>query len=434
MDRRSFFVGAAAAAGAARVAGANDRVVLGLIGCGGRGRYVARLMREAPAAEFAATADVYLPSAEAARGEAGPGAAAYQDFRRLLERKDIDAVLVATPDHWHALAAVYACEAGKDAYVEKPLAHNVREGRAIVEAARRTGRIVQAGTQHRSAPHFAEAARIVQSGELGRVHLVRVWNYANMYPEGIGREADSPPPAGLNWDLYLGPAPKVPFNRKRFQATFRWFWDYAGGYITDFGTHRFDTVHQIMGAEAPLAVSASGGRFALEDASETPDILQATYEYPKFVLSYEACTVNAHGLGGRTPGMRYYRARGADDRPHGMAFYGTRGTLFADRIGFEVYPEAKGGLEGRQVQSEDATAAHARAFVECVRTRRRPPADAETGHRAALVAHLGNIAYKAGRKLKWDAAREQFAGDAEASRMLGREARPPWILKNITLP
>ena len=226
-----------------------------------------------------------------------PSARVFGDFRKLLEQKDIDAVHIATPDHWHAIPTVLACEAGKDVYVEKPLAHNVSEGRAMVAAARKYKRIVQAGTQHRSAPHYREVERIIQSGELGEVRFVRVWNYSNLTPNGIGRTPDSPAPEGLDWDFYLGPAPKVPFNRARFLGTFRWFWDYAGGTITDFGTHRFDTVHQVMDVEAPKTVSATGGRFSLKDNGEMPDVLQATYEYDGFVLSYEACNINAHGTG-----------------------------------------------------------------------------------------------------------------------------------------
>ncbi|MDW8354063.1 MAG: Gfo/Idh/MocA family oxidoreductase [Bryobacterales bacterium] len=414
-------------AAARRVLGANERVVMGLIGCGARGRYLARRMQEVPGVEFAAVCDVYAPNADAAHQLAGGQAQVYKDFRGLLEQKDIDAVVVATPDHWHAIPTVLACQAGKDVYVEKPLGHNIREGRAMVEAARRYNRIVQTGTQHRSAPHFAEVAEIVQSGKLGRVHYVRVWNYSNMFPDGIGREPDCEPPEGLDWDFYLGPAPKVPFNRKRFLGTYRWFWDYAGGTITDFGTHRFDTVHQIMGADAPRAVSASGGRFALDDGGQMPDILQVTYEYPGFVLSYEACNLNAHGLGGRTPGMKYYQARGEHDRPNGMAFYGTNGALFADRIGYEIYPE-QDRIARKWVNSADATALHVRNFIECVRGRARPVADVETGHRATVVAHLGNIAYKTGRKLRWDPDTETFPDDPDACALLGRAARKPWDL------
>jgi predicted dehydrogenase len=427
MQRRQFLTAAGLLA-AQRVMGANDHVTIGLIGCGGRGRYVAGLMREAPGVEFAATADVYLPNAERAKEWAGPSATAYQDFRRLLERKDIDAVLVATPDHWHATVTVLACQAGKDVYAEKPLAHNVREGRAMVNAARRYNRIVQAGTQHRSSPHFREVQELVQSGAIGKVNWVRVWNYANWFPQGIGREPDSDPPPGLDWDFYLGPAPYVPYNRKRFLVTYRWFWDYSGGYITDFGTHRLDTVHQVMGVTAPETIAASGGRFSLHDAGEVPDVLQVTYEYPGFVMTYESCLLNGHGLGGRTPGMKYYNAKGAEDRPNGMAFYGTNAALYADRIGYEIYPEPKSTLERKQMNTTDATKLHAANFVDCVRSRKAPNADVETGHRSTTVAHLGNIAFKTGKKLHWNAGTEEFIDDGEASKLLSRQPRKPWNL------
>jgi predicted dehydrogenase len=427
MQRREF-LGAAGLAAAQRVIGANDRVTVGLIGCGGRGRYVSGLMREAPGVDFAATADVYLPNAERTKEWAGTAARSYQDFRRLLEQKDIDAVLVATPDHWHAAIAVLACQAGKDVYVEKPLAHNIREGRAIVNAARRYNRIVQAGTQHRSSPHFREVQEIVQSGALGKVNWVRVWNYANLFPQGIGREPDSEPPAGLDWDFYLGPAPLVPYNRKRFLVTYRWFWDYSGGYITDFGTHRLDTVQQVMGVTAPKTIAASGGRFSLQDAGEIPDVLQVTYEYPGFILSYESCLLNGHGVGGRTPGMKYYNAKGAEDRPNGMAFYGTNGALYADRIGYEIYPELKSTLDRKQMNTTDATKLHAANFIDCVRSRKPPNAEVEIGHRSTTVAHLGNIAFKTGKKLHWNADTEEFINDGEASKLLSREPRKPWDL------
>ena len=325
-------------------------------------------MRQAPNVEFAACADVYLPNAERAREWAGPSAASYQDFRRVLERKDVDAVLVSTPDHWHAYVTVLACEAGKNVYVEKPLAHNIREGRAMVDAARRYNRIVQVGTQHRSAPHYREVQEIIQSGKLGEVHFVRVWNYFNMLPDGIGRVADSDVPPGTDWEMYLGPAPKRPYNAKRIGPTFRWFWDYAGGTITDFGVHRFDTVQQIMGVDTPLTVSASGGRYTLRDMGEMPDTLQVTWEYPGFVLSYESSTLNAHGLGGRTTGMRYYNMRGDEDRPHGEAYYGTKGTLFADRIGYEIFPEP-GKAPRTRPQEHNRRHQHPRQALHRLRSR-----------------------------------------------------------------
>jgi predicted dehydrogenase len=450
MKRRNFIKQSTAAVSttalsATRILGANDRVVVGLIGCGGRGQDVADLLRKVPGAEYGAMADVYLPNANAAQKLLNPSAKVFGDFRKLLEQKDVDAVHIATPDHWHALITVMACAAGKDVYVEKPLAHNIREGRAMVAAARKHNRIVQTGMQHRSAPHYREVQRIIQSGELGEVRFVRVWNYSNLTPYGIGRVPDSPVPEGLDWDLYLGPAPKVPFNKSRFLRNFRWFWDYAGGTITDFGTHRFDTVQQIMGVDAPKSVSASGGRFTNKDAGEMPDVLQATYEYDGFILSYESSNLNAHGLGGRTPGMNYYGMRGAEDRPHGEAYYGTNGTIFADRIGFEIYPERKPmarrdgtqdfktpvtehRMTAKRVQGRDTTDLHVANFIECVRSRKEPLAEVEIGHRSTTVAHLGNIAFKTGRKLFWDAKKEDFANDAEASRLLGRQARKPWDL------
>lgn len=426
---------------AARVAGANERVNLGMIGCGGRGRYVARFMKEG-GADIVAVADVYRRNAGAARDWAGGSCAMHADFRRLLESKDIDAVLVATPDHWHASTAVLACAAGKHVYVEKPLAHNIREGRAIVEAARRYQRIVQPGMQHRSSPHFAECAEIVRSGQLGKVHYVRVWNMVNMIPRGIGKAPDEPAPEGLDWDMYCGPAPLVPFNRKRFLSTYRWFWDYSGGYITDYGTHRFDTVHQVMGADRPKTAVAAGGRFALDDGGQMPDVLTVTYEYPGFVLVYEGINTSGFGAGGRSAGMRYYNARGPFDRPNGMAFYGTNGTLMADRIGYEIFPElASSGwpaapagaspqfrMERKQMNTTDATGPHARAFVDAVRGLRQPAADIEDGHRSTTVPHLGNISFKTGLKLKWDAAREDFDNQPEASKLIGRAARKPWNL------
>jgi predicted dehydrogenase len=457
MKRRDFIstvAGAAVAASARtafanrRILGANDRVNVALVGCGSRGRLVAGLMRDVPGVDFIAVCDVYDTHLSAAREWAGSTAQGFRDFRRVLDRADVDALLIATPDHWHAIPAVLACQAGKDVYLEKPLGHTIREGRAIADAAKRYTRVLQHGTQQRSAPHYAEAARLVQSGALGPVHFVRIWNSLNMHPEGIGQAPDSDPPPGVDWDFFLGPAPLVPFNRNRFVGTYRWFWDYGGGLVTDFGIHRFDSMHQIMGVDAPTDVAASGGRFGLTDGAETPDVVQVTYQYPGFVLSYEAMMLNAHGAGGRTPGRTYYGARGDTDRPHGEAYYGTNGTMIVDRLGFEVFPELKApsgpGAVGRnapppgyrmtrhEMSAEDATALHVRDFIECVRSRRTPKADAEAGQRSSTVAHLGNIAFRTGRRIRWDAERERVVGDEEASSFLTRKARSPWDLVPVS--
>lgn len=404
--------------------------------------YVGGFMKEKPEAEFVAVADVFDGNAQSAKSWAGGSAEAYQDFRHLLDRKDVDAVLIATPDHWHAAIAILAMKAGKDVYVEKPLSHSVHEGRLMAEAAKQTGRVAQAGLQHRSAPHFEECAKLVQSGAIGTVHYVRVWNTINFTPLGIGKEADCAPPPGLNWDFYCGPAPLRPYNCKRFIATFRWFWDYSGGYITDFGTHRFATVHHIMNATAPRSVVATGRRFAVSDAGEIPDVLQVSYEYPAFNLSYEGIMMNGFGIPGGPSGLRYYNARGPYDRPNGMVFYGTNGTLIADRIGYEVFPEIDDGgmwplrpaaaqplfrAARTRKQGADATRIHAQSFVDNVKNRAMPVSDMEMGHRATSVGHLGNISYKTGLKLKWDAEGEKFIdAPPEASALLFRKPRAPY--------
>jgi predicted dehydrogenase len=449
MLRRNFVQtsGVVTALSAARVLGANDRLNVGLIGCGGRGRFVARLMREAPNVAYTAVADVYTNNGEIAREWAGSDAKFFQDFRKLLERKDVDAVHIATPDHWHAIATVLACQAGKDVYVEKPTSLTVREGRVMVNAARQYNRIVQVGTQHRSAPHFARIAEIIQRGDIGPVKFVRVWNYANHWPNGMGRRPQQEPPAGLDWDMYLGPSPKVPFNPNRFLGSFRYFWDYSGGYITDFGNHRLDTMQQIMGVTAPRTVSASGGKLVLKDERETPDFLTVTYEYDGFIATYEGSNLNGHGMGGRTPGHRYYNSRGEWDQPNGIAFYGTEATIYAERIGWEIFPEPETPAMGRRAAGETApprkrapsvkrmwenveepTKAHTLNFVESVRARKAPNADIEIGHRSTSVALLGNIAMKTGKKLHWDAQKEEFTGDPEASVRLTRNLRKPWDL------
>lgn len=442
MQRREFIktgaragVATLVAASAQRVYGANTRVNVALIGCGGRGKSVARAMSRVSGVAHLAVCDVYDVQARKARDQLD-AADTYKDFRRALERKDVDAIHIGTPDHWHAIPAVLACEAGKHVYVEKPLSHNILEGKAIVKAARASGKVFLTGTQQRSAPHFAEVAEIVQGGRLGEVRFVRVWNYANRMPDGIGTAPDEPAPPGLDWDFFLGPAPSVPYNRKRYLNTYREFSDYAGGRITDFGVHRFDTVHQIMGVDRPRSVCATGGRFALGGMGDHPDCLQVTYEYPKFVLSYEASLINSFGAMGRTtPDMHYYGARGGENRPNGMAFHGTRGTLLADRVGYEIIPERRrnveSGLERMHQNSREATALHAQHFIRCVRDGEKPRCDAEVGHRSSLIAHLGNISYRVGKKLQWDAEKEDFIDAPDASRLLGRKARKPWDLISV---
>lgn len=446
MQRRQAIQKAAVltALSASRIRGANDRVNIALIGCGGRGRYVATQMRTAPNVAYNAVADVYLTNANIAREWAGGDAQAFQDFRKVLDRKDVDAVHIATPDHWHAIISIMACQAGKDVYVEKPTSLTIREGRAMVDAARKYNRIVNVGTQHRSAPHFAKIAEMIQRGDIGEVKFVRVWNYMNQSNSGLGRNYKTTAPEGLDWDMYLGPSPKVPFDSRRFLGSFRYFWDYSGGYITDFGNHRLDTMQQIMGVSAPRTISASGGLYCVKDGRETPDMMHVTYEYDNFICTYEGCNLNTHGMGGRTPGHKYYNSRGEWDQPNGMAFYGTEATIFAERIGWEMFPEpapmANRSLGNQTAKpraatvkrvwenNEEPTKLHTHRFVESLRSRQTPNADIEIGHRGTSVALLGNIAMKTGLKLHWDAKKETFAQAPEANKLLTRTLRKPWDL------
>ena len=410
-----------------RIRGANERVVVALIGAGRQGVSNLGNAIKQPDTEVAAVCDVYEPNL--AKGLASaPGAKPFADFRRVLENKDIDAVIIATPDHWHPIQTILACEAGKDVYVEKPIGVAVAEGRAMVDAARRYRRVVQTGTQQRSGKHFQQAAELVKSGRIGKVTQVRTWNFGNESPAGIGNPPDSAPPKELDWDMWLGPAPMRPFNPNRFGvfpdrwSSFRWFWDYAGGMMTDWGVHWLDIVQLVMGVDAPRFVSASGGKFVLEDNRETPDTILATFQYPGFICTYENRVANgAPLLNGKT---------------NGITFHGTDGTLFVDRQGLEIFPETRKSGE-TTVDRTQALAVensnqhhldHMKNFIDCVRSRETPVADIEIGHRSTTTALLGNIAYRTGRRIEWDGARERIVGDAKASAHLARPYRRPWKL------
>jgi predicted dehydrogenase len=411
---------------ASRVVGANDRVRIGVIGTGRQGRSDMRAHLALSDVEIAGVCDVYAPNL--AEGlKAAPSAKTYADFRRMLDDKSIDAVIIGTPDHWHALMTVMACQAGKDVYVEKPTSVAIAEGRKMVQAARKYNRIVQVGTQQRSASHFQEAVKLVWDGRLGDISAVRMWNVGNQAPYGIGSPLDSDPPAGLDWDMWLGPAPKRPFNANRFGVVpenysyFRWFWDYAGGMMTDWGVHLIDIVQWAMKVNAPLSVSAVGGHFCLKDNRETPDTIIATYQFPGFVLTYENRTGNARGVNGHE---------------YGIEFYGIDGTLFVDRSGFELTPETRKSATATTNRTEPASRTstldnptHARNFVDAIKSRQPPICDIEIGHRSTSTAILGNMAYRSGATVVWDAAAETVTNDnARATALVDRAYRSPWAL------
>ncbi len=414
--------------GRSRPVAPSDQVNVALIGGKGIGKPNLDAFLKVPGVNCAAICDVdqsvlglRLAETEAATGKRPK---AYADFRKLLEQKDIEAVIVSTPDHWHALQTIYACQAGKDVYVEKPLANSIEECQAIGTAVARYGRVVQVGMQQRSGPHWQEAVGFVRSGQLGRIRAAKAWSYAH-WKGAVPKIADEPVPEGVDYDLWLGPAPKKPFNRNRFHFTFRWYWDYAGGLMTDWGVHLIDIVLFGMDVGGPRSVTASGGKFAFpKDDMETPDTMKAIYEFDGFVLDWE----HTIGIG-----------LGPYGKSHGVAFIGENGTLVADRSGWEVLPEAGGqGGQGysvfrmpalpKQPARGDDRFAHALDFVNCVKSRENPVCPVAQGANTANVAHLGNISYRLGRKINWDSKTSTIVGDPEATEMGLARYRAPWTL------
>jgi predicted dehydrogenase len=423
MAERRDFLKAAAAAGLTtnifpRLAwGANDKIRAGFIGMGAMGMGNLQVAMKQENLEAVAVCDVYQPHLERALAQTKGQAKGVRDFREILADKSIDVVNISTPDHWHAYMTVEACKAGKDVYVEKPISVTIEEGQLMVKAARKYNRVVQAGTMQRSAPHFIKACEIVKSGTLGDVTFCRTWNYAANQPEGWGVPADSEPPKDLDWDMWLGPAPKRAFNTNRWGidpkrwSTFRYFWDYAGGWMTDWCVHLIDIVQMAFDEQMPTAVTALGGRYLLKDNTEMPDTLQVTFEYPKFVAVYE---------------NRQYNSNSLINHGYGILFHGTKGTMFVDRAGYQIWPEKGASLQAVEVKGVGAgNMEHWANFLECVKTRQRPNADVEKNHHTSTACHLGNISYRSKLKVDFDPATERIA-QAEARKYASRENRKPW--------
>ena len=443
-NRRTFLQGGAAAALTAasyrKVMGANDRIGLGFVGFGLIGKRHVLDFRQQPDVSLVALSEVHRGRLEEGASLISGNVRKYADFRALLDDRDVDAVVVSTPDHWHALMTMMACAAGKDVYVEKPLSLFVREGRWMVDVARRCKRVVQVGTQQRSGPHYQRAGELIKSGHIGKVVAVRMWSYRNIMP-GFGSPADGEPPAELDYNLWLGPAPKRPYNTNRSIYHFRWFWDYSGGQMTNLAQHALDIVHWYLDAQAPRAVSSTGGRFALLDNGETPDTQDALLEYEGWTATW------SHREASRgAPPVR------------GLEFCGTKGSLMISRKGFTVAadpaikpenavprfgsahpvggPVATGNNDGGTARTtilEDRTGdefdqfrRHAPGFLDCIRSRKEPISDLESGHRVSTACHLANLSLRLGRKLRWDAQREAIPGDSEADTWLERPYRAPW--------
>lgn len=401
-----------------QVLGANERIRLGIIGVGDRGRALWQGFLDQPDVSAAAVCDVHEPYRARALEMAGGSTPGHGDFRRLLDQPDIDAVIVATPDHWHALPVILACQAGKDVYVEKPLALKIREGRLMVDAARRHDRVVQTGSQQRSGAHYARAVELVRSGTLGQVSHVSAGFIRNAMP-GFAAHRQPSLPAGLDWDFWLGPAPfrdTLPLPPLYY---FRNFWDYSGGQMTNFGAHDLDIVRWAMNVQGPDAVAGFGRRSALNDGGETPDVQEVIYQFPEFVLNWSVREMNGMHAG------------------NFLEFHGTKGSLAVSRSGFTLTPElwtqSPDPKEPRSRQVVDSGSeqgqAHIRNFLDCVKTRARPNADIEEGHRTAAVCHLGNIATRTGRLIRWNAQDERVVDDDAANEWLSYEYRKPWSLE-----
>jgi predicted dehydrogenase len=414
LGRRAFLGAAAAttlsALSALRAAEKpGEKIVLAVMGLHGRGRGLLHGFSSFPDVEVAYLCDpdesVIANALKELNGQQQGAPKVEKDFRRALDDKDVTALVVAAPDHWHALATVWACQADKHVYVEKPASHNLVEGRRMVEAARKYDRVVQLGTQRRSGAHFASAAEFVRSGKLGKVPFARTCIAGNR--PSIGRKADEPVPKGVDYDLWLGPAPQRPFNPNRFHYQWHWNWDYGTGELGNNGIHALDTARWVLGLDAPLRVTSGGGKYFYDDDQQTPDTQVVTYDFDNTCLVWE---------------HRIWSKTGFEGESFGVVLYGEKGTLIFDKKGWHVVD----GVEASD-KASDLERPHLRNFLDCVKDGKRPNADIEEGHKSTRLCHLGNIALRTGRTLRFD-ARTESLDDAEANKLLGRTYRKPFVM------
>jgi len=428
-------------AASARGTPAAETIVLAAIGIGGRGNYLSYGFAERGDCKYAYFADPDLNKANA-RAEAfaphqgGVRPKVVEDFRHVLDDQSVDAVVVATPDHWHAPATVWSCRAGKDVYVEKPPTHNCWEGQQMIRAARKYKRVVQCGFQCRSAPYAMAARKYLQEGKLGGIHFCRIYNQKP--PWGLcPKVPDSDPPAGFNWDIWNGPAPRHAYN-KSMHGCWNHVWRYSGGDIANDGSHQIDLARWLLGVETPKTVYSTGGRFATDPATlvaETPDTQVALYDFDKLLVSFELTLYGGYMLK-TDPYVRDH-----DMFPYWLQnstrieIYGTEGMMIVGRHGggWQVFvrpknrkPVVKAHMYGRFPDPE-----HKENFIQCIRSRQRPHADVEHGHRSCLLIHYANISYRlGGQKLTIDPATEQIVDNPQAMRLFRRTYRKPWVIRD----
>lgn len=384
-----------------------DKIRIGVIGINGMGWSNLTALIKDPRAQCVALCDVdqkVLKNRVAELAKNNITVTTTGDYKKILENKEIDAVVIGTPDHWHCKIMVDALAAGKDVYVEKPAGNSIAECNEMIAAQQKYNKVVQVGQWQRSQKHFADAIAYVHSGKLGNIRLVKAWAYQG-WMKAIPVASDSPVPEGVDYNMWLGPATARPFNANRFHFNFRWFWDYAGGLMTDWGVHMIDYALMGMKATTPKSIVASGGKFAYpDDASETPDTLTAIYEFNGFNLQWEHAT-------------------GIDDGPysrtHGVAFIGNNGTLVLNRQGWEVIPEKDGGkdkIEAVPLQKsvDNGLQLHTKNFLDVIQSRKLEDLKApiQAGAHVANICQMGNIAYRVGKKIYWDSAKGKFTDSA----------------------
>jgi predicted dehydrogenase len=396
---------------------AGDKVTIALVGIHGRGKTMAQWFGALPDVRIPVVCDVDSnivgPVMKMVTESQGKAPVLVSDIRRVLDDKSIDAVVMATPIHWHAPGTILACKAGKDAYVEKPASQNVHEGRLMVEAARRYKRVVQTGMQSRSRPVTQRFVEYVQSGKLGRVLMAKVWNI--QMRRNIGHKEDEPVPAGIEYDIWTGPVTKMPFNLNRYHGTVNWNWHYGCGDIGNDGVHWMDIARWALQVDFPTEVSGFGKKLFFDDDQQTPDTMNITFNYPGKVIHFEQRLWNRYRLEGSENSVAVY---GSD----GMA---TAGRWDGGLHEFRVY-DKKGALVHSEKEPSPDYNTHARNFIDCIRSRKLPAADIEEGHRSAALCHLGNIVSRTGRTIHFDGAKETITGDREASGLLAREYRKHW--------
>ncbi|MGI8745448.1 MAG: Gfo/Idh/MocA family protein [Bryobacteraceae bacterium] len=429
MERRTFLMaGAAGGALAMRAFGANDKVNVAVVGIGGRGKEHVKQYLQLPGARVAALCDV--DTAQTERGSqmvvdaGGAKPKVYQDLRKLYEDKDIDAVSIATPNHWHALATIWACQAGKDVYCEKPASYNIFEGQQMLNAARKYNRMVQIGMQSRSTAHKRQAIQLVHDGAIGKVYMARGICFKRR--PSIGRTPVEPVPTGLNWDIFLGPAPMVPYTRNRFHYNWHWFWDTGNGDIGNQGIHEMDIARWGLNREVPKGVVSTGGKYVYDDDQETPNTQLASFDYGDAELVFEV-----RGL-----------PTGTEDDIHmgginsvGNTFFGDKGYLSVDHKGYQIFLGDKHTPGPSGLAEKGDTGPHMQNFLEAVKSRHIEGlhGDVAEGVASVYLVHMANISYRLGRKLELeDATTLSFKNDAQANAMKTRpEYRKPYVVPTL---